>query len=58
MVEIPISLHILWDEEGLLQSLGYMTDVPPTVMPEGGIPAMGTPSTSNLGDQLRVGRCT
>ena len=37
MVEGPVSLHILWEEEGLLQSLGYMTGVPPTIMPEGGI---------------------
>ena len=37
MVEVPVSLHILWEEEGLLQSLSYMTGMPPTVMPEGGI---------------------
>ena len=37
MVEVPVSLHILWEEEGLLQSFGYMTGVPPTVMPKGGI---------------------
>ena len=41
MVEIPVSPHIIWEEEGLLQSLGYMTSVPPTVMPEGGIPRNG-----------------
>ena len=37
MVEIPISLHVLWKEEGLLQSLSHMTGVPPAVMPKGGI---------------------
>ena len=37
MVEVPVSLHILWEEEGLLQSLGYMTGVHPAVMPEGSI---------------------
>ena len=37
MVEIPVSLHIRCEEEGLLWSLGYMTGVPPTVMPKGGV---------------------
>ena len=37
MVEVPVSLHVLWEEEGLLQSLGYMTGVPPAIMPKGGI---------------------
>ena len=58
MVEGPISLHILWEEKGLLQGLSYITDVPPTIMPEGSIPGMGTPSTSDLGDQMRVGQRT
>ena len=29
--------HVVWKEEGLLQSLGYMTSMPPVVMPNGGI---------------------
>ena len=37
MVEVPIDLHVLWKEERLLQSLGYQTDMPPAVMPKGGI---------------------
>ena len=37
MVEDPIGLHILWEEERLLQSLGYQPSVPPAIMPEGGI---------------------
>ena len=37
MVEIPVSLHILGEEEWLLQSLGHKTSVPPAVMPKGGI---------------------
>ena len=37
MVEVPVSLHILREKEGLLQSLGYMTGVPPTIMPKGSI---------------------
>ena len=35
MVEVPVSLYILWENEGLLQSLGYMTGVPPTIVPKG-----------------------
>ena len=41
MIEVPVSLHIFWEEEGLLQGLGYMTYVPPMVMPEGGISGNG-----------------
>ena len=37
MVEGLIGLHILGEEERLLQSLGYQTSVPPAIMPEGGI---------------------
>ena len=37
MVEVPIGLHVLWEEERLLQSLGYQTGVPPAIMPKGGI---------------------
>ena len=37
MVEIPVSLHILGEEEWMLQSLGHKTDVPPAVMPKGGV---------------------
>ena len=38
--EAPVGLHVFW-EERLLQGLGYMTCMPPTVMPEGGIPGNG-----------------
>ena len=41
MREGPVGLHVLGEEEGLLQGLSYMTCVPPTVMPEGGIPGNG-----------------
>ena len=37
MVEGPIGLHILWEDEGLLQNLGYQPSVPPAIMLEGGI---------------------
>ena len=37
MVDGPIGLHVLWEKERLLQSLGYQTSVPPAIMPEGGI---------------------
>ena len=37
MVEVPISLHVLWKEEGLFQILSHMIGVPPAVMPKGGI---------------------
>ena len=37
MVEGPIGLHALWEEERLLQSLGYQTSMPPAIMLEGGI---------------------
>ena len=37
MVEIPVSLHILGEEEWLLQSLGHKTGVPPAVMSKGGV---------------------
>ena len=41
MIEAPISLHVFWKEEGLLQSLGNMTCMPPVVMSNGGIPGNG-----------------
>ena len=37
MVEVPIGLHVLGEEERLFQSLGYQTSVPTATMPEGGI---------------------
>ena len=37
MVEGPIGLHVLWEEERQLKSLGYQTSVPPAIVPEGGI---------------------
>ena len=37
MVEGPIGLHVLWEEERLLQSLGHQTSMPSAIMPEGGI---------------------
>ena len=37
MVEVPIDLHVLGEEERLFQSLGYQTSVPTATMPEGGI---------------------
>ena len=37
MVEGLIGLHILGEEERLLQSLGYQPSVPPAIMPKGGI---------------------
>ena len=37
MVEGPIGLHILWEEEWLFQSLGHQTSMPPAIMPKGGI---------------------
>ena len=37
MIEVPVGLHVLWEKEGLLQSLGYMTGMPSAIMPKGGI---------------------
>ena len=37
MVEVPVSLYIFGEKEGLLQSLGYKTGVPPAVMPKEGV---------------------
>ena len=37
MVEGLIGLHVLWEEERLLWSLGYQTSVPPVIMLESGI---------------------
>ena len=37
MIEIPVGLHVLWEKEGLLQSLSYMTGVPFAIMLKGGI---------------------
>ena len=58
MVEVPISLHVLWKEEGLLQSLSHMTGVPSAVMPKGGIIRDWHTVYLQLGDQVRVGRHT
>ena len=41
LIEAPVSLHVFWKEEGLLQSLGNMTCMPPLVMSNGGIPGNG-----------------
>ena len=37
MVEVPIGLHVLWEEKRLLQSLGYQTGGPLARLPKGGI---------------------
>ena len=37
MSKAPVGLHVFWEEEGLAQGLDYVTCMPPTVMPEGGI---------------------
>ena len=41
LIEAPVSLHVFWKEEGLLQSLGNMICMPPVVMSNGGIPGNG-----------------
>ena len=41
LIEAPVSLHVFWKEEGLLQSLSNMTYMPPVVMYNGGIPSNG-----------------
>ena len=41
MSKTPVGLHVFWEEEGLLQGLGDMTCMPPTVMPNEGIPSNG-----------------
>ena len=41
LIEAPVSFHVFWKEEGLLQSLGNMTCMPPLVMSNGGIPGNG-----------------
>ena len=41
MSKAPVGLHIFWEEEGLLQGLDYVTCMPLTVMPEGGVPGNG-----------------
>ena len=38
LIEVPVSLHVFWKEEGLLQSLNNMTCMPLVVMSNGGIP--------------------
>ena len=38
---VPVGLHVLWKEEGLLQGLGNMTHMPPMITPNGGIPNNG-----------------
>ena len=58
MVEVLISLYVLWKEEGLLQSLNHMTGVPPAVMLKEALYAIDTLSTSSFGDQVRVSRRT
>ena len=37
MIKGPIGLHILWEEEWLFQSLSHQTNMPPAIMPKGGI---------------------
>ena len=41
LIEVPVSLHVFWKEEGLLQSLNNMTCMPLVVMSNGGIPGNG-----------------
>ena len=41
LTKTPVSFHVFWKEERLLQSLGYMTYMPPVVMSNGGIPGNG-----------------
>ena len=41
LIEAPVSLHVFWKEEGLLQSLSNMICMPPVVMSTGGIPGNG-----------------
>ena len=41
LIEVLVSIHVFWKEEGLLQSLGNMTCMPPMVVSNGGIPGNG-----------------
>ena len=46
LTKVPLSLHVLWKEEGLLQGLGNVTCMPPMVMPNRGI--LGNGDTVHL----------
>ena len=41
MVEVPVDLHVFWEDEELLQGFGDITCMPPMVMPNGGVPGNG-----------------